>query len=759
MIADLNMSQSWEFIGGPTGIEPNDVIFTKDGKVLCSTQKGLFISDDQGNNWIVSYPSQSFNGIYSLTERLNGEIIAIAQYGIIKSLDKGENWFKVSDMSYLNDYGAKIFESPIDSSLYFAKDTSLYRSLDGGLNWSEIWQGGIVDGFTINESGWIYLGVRYKYILVSKDNGNSFLHLPIGYDLSNGIVSSFYSDKHGGLYFYLYEYPDWIVHFDSNKLTYIESGWTDIPLGVTSGGDLIYKSDNCLALFEYATKESRNLSCPYFVKDQFAKNVIVKGNTWIANFEYLGIHRSNDAGKNWKSINTGLGYSESTAIEITTSGKFIVSAFSGAFWGNLYYSTDEGIIWEQKNPSLDPVFYDIDKLNNGNLVATGSYGIFTANEEGANWTQRKEADIASYVFVSKNGYVYTGTRPNGMMISSNDGIGWTSPTGLDNEYFSSFGESSSGRIFAGASAYTEGIYYSDDNGYSWSYINPFPYRGIYDFITKGDSVYAGTSGGIYKSDDNGLNWGIISYEFIRKFDLAPNGDLVGISQGKGIIRSNDNGKSWETLGEELNDRNIRDMCFDKDNRLCAVTDSGIFRSNEYIYPFIIKPAYGLKKQKTSVQFEWSKVPSAYSYELQLSEDSLLNSVADDISTHENSVTISSLLPNKTYYWQVKAITTKFSYLYSDLGKFSTALPFSMLPNYPNPFNTSTIIEFYVPYNSRIKLKVYNILGELIENLIDGEFIEGTHSYNWDASHLSSGIYLLQMEGDNFKQIKKAILLK
>lgn len=757
--ADLNFPQSWEMIGGPTGTTPNSVIILDEGRVLCSTVKGVFISDDYGDTWRISNSSQNYNGIYSLTERINGEILAIARFGIVKSLDNGENWFRISDMSHLNDYGSIIYESPIDSALYFKKSNLLYKSTDGGLNWNVIWQGEIIDGFTINESGWIYLGVRYTNIFISKDNGASFTALSIGIDLSNAIVSYMYPDSHGGLYFRMFQYPNWIVHFGNNILTYIEDWWTNIPLGVTSNGDLIYKSGNCLNLFELSTKQSRTISCPTFVKDQFAKNVVTKENIWLANFNYLGIHRSNDAGRNWKSINNGLGFTESTAMHITTNGKFIVSAFSGAFWGNLYHSTDDGNTWEQRNPVLDPVFYDIDSASNGNLIATGSYGIFTANKEGESWVQRKNAEIASYIFVSKNGVAYTGTRPDGMMISRNDGNSWSRPSGLGSIYFSSFGESSSGRIFAGASSYTEGFYFSDNEGRNWNHINPFPFAGIYDFIAIGDSVYAGTNGGIYKSYDDGFNWERISYEFIRKFELAPNGELIGIKQGKGIIKSNDNGKRWESFGAELNNRHIRDLCFDADNRLFALTDSGIFRSDIYIHPYIIKPNYGAQKLSRFVHFEWSKIPSAYNYELELYEDSLLIFLIQSITISENSASFSSLLPGKTYYWRVKANTTKFNYLYSNIGKFSTAPPFSISQNYPNPFNAGTSIEFYVPYNSRVKLLVYNTLGEVIEKLIDGDYAEGRHIYYWDATRLSSGVYFLQTESNEFIQINKAVLIK
>lgn len=759
LIADLNFSQSWQMIGGPTGTTPNNVIIMNDGRVLCSTYKGVFISDDLGETWRISKSSQNFNGVYSLTERLNGEILAVARFGIIKSTDKGESWVSISNMAYLNDYGAVIYESPVDSALYFAKSPSIYRSTDGGFNWGVIWQGNIIDGFTINEFGWIYLSDRYNNILISRDNGNSFSILPVGINFTYDLAYLFYPDKHGGIYFMISNGPYSIVHFGNNQLTYIEDGWTDMPLGVTNVGDLVYKSGNCINLFDYSTKQSRQLSCPGFVKDQFAKNVVTKDNVWIANFSYLGIHRSNDAGKTWKSINNGLGFTESTAFEITLNGKIIVSAFSGAFWGNLYSSTDDGVTWVQKNAPLDPVFFDIDKLANGNLVGSGSYGLYTADKDGISWVQRMDAEIASHIFVSKNGVVYAGTRPNGLMISRNDGISWSHPSGLNSAYFSSFGESSNGRIFASASAYIDGIYYSDDAGNNWTYISPFTYYGAYDFITKGDSIYAATEGGVYKSDDNGINWKRLSYEPIKKFELAPNGDLVGVNRYRGINISTDNGKNWVLLGDELNDREIRDLCFDADYRLYALTDSGIFRNNDYIHPSIINPVYGADKLLTTVQFEWSEVPSAYNYELELYDDSLLTSQIQSVTVSKNSASINSLLTDKTYYWRVKANSNKFNNLYTNIGKFKTAPPFSMQQNYPNPFNAGTIIEFYVPYNSRVQLKVFNILGEVIETLVDSDYQEGKHQFNWNASGLSSGIYFIQIYGNEFRQIKKAVLIK
>lgn len=80
-------------------------------------------------------------------------------------------------------------------------------------------------------------------------------------------------------------------------------------------------------------------------------------------------------------------------------------------------------------------------------------------------------------------------------------------------------------------------------------------------------------------------------------------------------------------------------------------------------------------------------------------------------------------------------------------------------NYPNPFNPATNISFYLPAVSHIKIKVINILGETVANLVDEELRQGTHSVVFDGNRLASGIYLVVLEADNYKLSRKMILLK
>jgi len=80
--------------------------------------------------------------------------------------------------------------------------------------------------------------------------------------------------------------------------------------------------------------------------------------------------------------------------------------------------------------------------------------------------------------------------------------------------------------------------------------------------------------------------------------------------------------------------------------------------------------------------------------------------------------------------------------------------------YPNPFNPSTMIEFDLELNEIVSLKIYNLNGQLIENLINDHYYDaGFHKLVWDASDYSSGIYLLQLKTSNTIQTEKLLLVK
>jgi len=99
----------------------------------------------------------------------------------------------------------------------------------------------------------------------------------------------------------------------------------------------------------------------------------------------------------------------------------------------------------------------------------------------------------------------------------------------------------------------------------------------------------------------------------------------------------------------------------------------------------------------------------------------------------------------------------------DLNKLESApKAFQLSQNYPNPFNPTTTIEFSLPEDALVSIRVYNLLGQEVATLADHEqFDEGANEVSFDASRLSSGVYYYRMIANDgqFQQVKKMLLMK
>ncbi|MBT8391448.1 MAG: T9SS type A sorting domain-containing protein, partial [Ignavibacteria bacterium] len=85
--------------------------------------------------------------------------------------------------------------------------------------------------------------------------------------------------------------------------------------------------------------------------------------------------------------------------------------------------------------------------------------------------------------------------------------------------------------------------------------------------------------------------------------------------------------------------------------------------------------------------------------------------------------------------------------------------FELSQNYPNPFNPATKIRYTLPEAGNVKLVVYNLLGEQVEELVN-EFKEaGVHTINFNAENLNSGVYIYKIELNGFTDAKKMQLVK
>jgi hypothetical protein len=83
----------------------------------------------------------------------------------------------------------------------------------------------------------------------------------------------------------------------------------------------------------------------------------------------------------------------------------------------------------------------------------------------------------------------------------------------------------------------------------------------------------------------------------------------------------------------------------------------------------------------------------------------------------------------------------------------------LLQNYPNPFNPSTMIRFYLPSPENVIVKVFNIAGQEIETLIQGEVPAGQHEIYWSANNLANGVYIYSLQAGKFHDSKKMVFQK
>lgn len=182
------------------------------------------------------------------------------------------------------------------------------------------------------------------------------------------------------------------------------------------------------------------------------------------------------------------------------------------------------------------------------------------------------------------------------------------------------------------------------------------------------------------------------------------------------------------------------------------------------------------------QFLWSQSTDATDsfsdlmYTFELSNSATFETKLDSITFSADTSFISNKI-NGTgeYYWRVRATNSFDSTNWgsaSDLNPFKftivnatpneleeSPLSFKLDQNYPNPFNPSTIISYSIPKASLVSIEVFNLLGQKVSTLVSEKQSIGSYNINFDASELTSGIYIYQLKAGAYIQTRKMLLIK
>ncbi|MDD3558249.1 MAG: S8 family peptidase [Melioribacteraceae bacterium] len=122
--------------------------------------------------------------------------------------------------------------------------------------------------------------------------------------------------------------------------------------------------------------------------------------------------------------------------------------------------------------------------------------------------------------------------------------------------------------------------------------------------------------------------------------------------------------------------------------------------------------------------------------------------------------ITGTVPNNEFgYGRIDAYAALQTLITSVEDDDIIPVEFKLSQNYPNPFNPSTTIEYSLPTNELVKIKVYDILGNEITTLVNDTKSAGKYRVSFDASNLSSGVYFYQITAGSFHEVHKMILLR
>ncbi len=133
-----------------------------------------------------------------------------------------------------------------------------------------------------------------------------------------------------------------------------------------------------------------------------------------------------------------------------------------------------------------------------------------------------------------------------------------------------------------------------------------------------------------------------------------------------------------------------------------------------------------------------------------------------ISVYKNEIYLSYIcnflpFPFPSNWTGVKILT--YSPCTTEIEDEDEQVNYKLNQNYPNPFNPSTIIRYQLPFESKVILNIYNILGNNVATLVDEIQSSGEKFIEWQASDMPSGVYFYRLQAGTFSETKKLILLK
>ena len=485
--------------------------------------------------------------------------------------------------------------------------------------------------------------------------------------------------------------------------------------------------------------------------------------------------------------------------------------------GKVYLSEDGGTNWVLRNSGLSGDLYGISATDNMNCwVGTVSGSIFHTSDGGTSWSQQI-AVSGSFIdgikmFDVNNGVYYADPTASGqpyqLRYTTDGGTTWTlapnSPiAGSEFGVINAWDWIDQNTFWVGSanttpSATTAKIYYTT-TGFAGTW-NSTSVSGLggtqglyYQAIAFTDAMHgmAGSNGSnIVKTTDGGVTW--VAANIPPNMSAFAAINFSGLKDGSNIIRlvlsdgtsyrmfkTTDLGTTYteETLPAAAQTSGIQHVVFLSQALGYAGGGTGVFLKYTEIVPVELT-SFTANSLSGQIVLNWKTATETNNRGFEIERRIIKG---DDKGTwnfvgfksgrgtttepQEYSYTDNVADINATAIaYRLKQVDFDGRSTYSEEVMVNNLIPveFNLSQNFPNPFNPTTTIDYSLPQNSFVSLKVYNSLGQEVSTLVNENKSAGTYHINFNAASLSSGVYYYILRaGENNEYVKtnKMILLK
>lgn len=478
-----------------------------------------------------------------------------------------------------------------------------------------------------------------------------------------------------------------------------------------------------------------------------------------------------DRGATWTIDST-----QSPAVFFPNFTYFATTTLGFSFGNNssIFRTTDAGRTWQEEKFSSFAPLMDMYSAGGRTVVGAGDGGrLMVSNDSGITWqdlTPPTQIQLTFVKYITSNLVAAIGNGYE-LFLSSDSCKTWTKhdmPSGLNVTI--AFGDSLNCWIADDSSR----IFHSSDLGATWTVQKEFKYpmstldpslHGI-SFFDDSTGCAVGGNGFITATTNGGSTWVTRTSNTTKSlygiFVASPR-KAWAVGQSGAIITTSDAFNSWSAEVCPVT-ATLRLVVFSDTLDGYILGDGGtILKTTDGGTTWKVQPSPGASLN--AVKFlnasqGWVAADSGKIFETSDGGGHWLNQTTA-VQSSLTSVDFADRLHGVAVGGSGVILVTKNGGVTAVIERANALVPGKpeLQQNYPNPFNPSTVIDYRLPGNSHVILKIYDVLGREVRTLVDEKQNAGSHNIIFQAADLPSGVYFYRLQAGAYSETKKLLLLK